>query len=226
MGFKQLLRKAKRKAKMIIQTFDSSVNKAKSAENTIFCWKVNDWKQEFLQKCFKDHTLVFFEFKMTEAGFIKRYKDLILSGKGNRLLIWGLDCPEYLTDFAKNHSIPCEFAEDGFIRSIGLGSKHVLPMSLVFDKKGLYFDATRPSELEHLLNTYDFKADNALMDRALKLKEKLLSAEISKYNNTVNIDTSSVYGDKKKKRILVIGQVEDDASVRYGCKRGLLQITM
>jgi capsule polysaccharide export protein KpsC/LpsZ len=48
--------------------------------------------------------------------------------------------------------IPLWRMEDGFIRSSGLGSDLLAPLSLVLDKTGIYYDASRPSDLENLLN--------------------------------------------------------------------------
>ena len=38
--------------------------------------------------------------------------------------------------------------EDGFLRSVGLGADLVRPLSWVADATGLYYDATRPSDLD------------------------------------------------------------------------------
>ena len=54
--------------------------------------------------------------------------------------------------------------EDGFIRSIGLGDSK--SFSTVEDDTGIYYDATKPSRLEFLLNNYDFKSDKKLIEQA------------------------------------------------------------
>jgi len=54
--------------------------------------------------------------------------------------------------------------EDGFIRSIGLGDSR--SFSLVEDDIGIYYDATKPSRLEYLLNNYDFRSDTKLIEKA------------------------------------------------------------
>jgi capsular polysaccharide export protein len=41
--------------------------------------------------------------------------------------------------------IPLWRMEDGFIRSSGLGSDLLAPLSLVLDKTGIYYDASRPA---------------------------------------------------------------------------------
>jgi capsular polysaccharide export protein len=122
-----------------------------------------------------------------------------------------------LPNIIKDSSAKITYVEDGFIRSIGLGSEHTPPMSLNFDCKTIYFNAQRASELEDILNTYDFFSDSELLARARRLKETLLNTGISKYNHSTDVDIDSIYGEKTKSRVLVLGQVEDDASIKYGC---------
>ena len=40
--------------------------------------------------------------------------------------------------------------EDGFVRSVGLGGNLISPLSLLFDKKGIHYDGSKPSDLENL----------------------------------------------------------------------------
>ena len=49
--------------------------------------------------------------------------------------------------------------EDGFLRSVGLGSDLTAPASLVVDRQGIYYDPSKPSELESILQTANFSAD-------------------------------------------------------------------
>ncbi|MBF4103151.1 hypothetical protein INT80_15060 [Gallibacterium anatis] len=46
--------------------------------------------------------------------------------------------PEVIS-YAEQHNIPIWRMEDGFIRSVGLGSNLVAPLSLVVDPLGIYF---------------------------------------------------------------------------------------
>jgi len=59
--------------------------------------------------------------------------------------------------------------EDGFLRSMGLGSDFNAPASLVVDRRGLYLDPARPSDLEALLSDYDCAPAEIL--RAVSLKK-------------------------------------------------------
>ena len=70
--------------------------------------------------------------------------------------------------------------EDGFLRSSGLGADLVRPLSLVIDDVGIYFDASRPSRLELILETE--KPDDRSIKRARALREKIVQLDVTKYN--------------------------------------------
>ncbi len=103
--------------------------------------------------------------------------------------------------------------EDGFIRSVGLGSDLIPPLSIVLDKRGIYFDATSPSDLEHLLNNHIFSDDD--IHRAKTVREFIVKHQITKYN--IEPRKSICWPSKNKNVILIPGQVEDDASIKLGC---------
>lgn len=140
-------------------------------------------------------------------------------GQDDVIIVWGRKDPKDLQAFAASRSIPIHRIEDAFIRSIDLGGVHGTPLSYIYDETGIYFDAEQPSDLELLLNEYDFKEDATLMERARACIGHLLQTGTSKYNFADRVNIASFYGEKTKKRILVIGQVEDDASIQYGCSR-------
>lgn len=111
--------------------------------------------------------------------------------------------------------------EDGFIRSVGLGADLIHPLSWAMDTKGIYYDATRPSELEQLLQHTEF--DDALIHRAQVLRERLVTEHISKYNVGMAHWLRPDFSLPSEKNhngaaavILVPGQVESDASLAFG----------
>ena len=111
------------------------------------------------------------------------------------------------------HADGVHHLEDGFLRSKGLGAQLVPPLSLVLDRKGIYFDPSRPSDLETLIaNSLTLSAQER--QRAADLQTKLISSGISKYNPRPSAALSLPPG----RRILVPGQVEDDASIRLGTR--------
>lgn len=102
--------------------------------------------------------------------------------------------------------------EDGFVRSVGLGSDLVPPSSVTVDHRGIHYDPTRPSDLEALLSGADFLP--ALIARAQALRAVILEAGISKYGQ----GDHHVFPTRQPGRrlVLVPGQVEDDMSVIKG----------
>jgi capsular polysaccharide export protein len=140
------------------------------------------------------------------------------------LVHWGRDAPAGLLALAQRTSARLLRMEDGFVRSVGLGSDLIRPLSLVLDASGIYFDPTQPSDLERLLNTAVFSADE--LNRARQVREFMVEHGITKYNLEPREKAAWATGGRQV--VLVPGQVEDDASIRYGCtdvrtNLGLLQ---
>lgn len=98
--------------------------------------------------------------------------------------------------------------EDGFIRSRGLGAALVPPLSLVADDLGIYYDPNRESRFERIM-AQPLPPGGA--DRAGALARALIGAGVTKYNLS-----GPVPDLPPGRRILVPGQVEDDASIRLG----------
>ncbi len=128
------------------------------------------------------------------------------------VLVWGRSAPESEAEqILGRHRVAR--MEDGFVRSVGLGSNYTAPRSLIVDDLGIYFDATRPSRVEQLLQHRDCSVDE--IKRADSLIELLLKNRISKYTHSDTDEGDlSFYVDKRV--LLVIGQVQGDASLRYG----------
>lgn len=106
--------------------------------------------------------------------------------------------------------------EDGFIRSSGLGANCVPPLSIIADRRGIYFDPNKPSDLEHILQHADIPPE--MQAQAAALRRAIVAAAISKYGGKgtmADVETirKSAHG---RKIILVPGQVEDDRSVLSG----------
>lgn len=132
---------------------------------------------------------------------------------GDRLLFWGAVPPVGLAMLAKDCGVPLVRIEDGFVRSVGLGSDLIRPLSLVLDERGIYFDAREPSELETLLATATFTEQE--MERARAVRTFIVDHGITKYNLEPRRAATWAHGGRPV--LLVPGQVEDDASIRFGC---------
>jgi capsular polysaccharide export protein len=104
--------------------------------------------------------------------------------------------------------------EDGFVRSVGLGGhpfRPIRPLSWVMDRRGIYYDSTCESDLELLLQTTEFPPEMLLP--AARLRERILDDGVTKYNVGAG---GWVRPSGPHRVILVPGQVEDDASIRFG----------
>ena len=137
---------------------------------------------------------------------------------GGELVVWSSSAGEDLQAQCDEAGVPLVRMEDGFIRSVGLGSDFNWPYSLVVDRRGIYYDPTRPSELEDILNALASHPEHdELCARAARLRAFILNNRITKYNTGAETSLPDLKELASGRRlILVPGQVEDDASVRRG----------
>ena len=136
---------------------------------------------------------------------------------GSAIAVWASRLPAGLAALAAHQDTPLITVEDGFLRSVGLGSDFVPAASLALDASGSHCDPKVCSDLERLLRDTEF--DDELLARARNLTARLVDQGITKY------DVATPSGSLRRgaaaltaghRRILVPGQVEDDLSVRLG----------
>jgi len=139
--------------------------------------------------------------------FIDDAQAAVAAADDGAIAVWPSRMPEGLERLAEDRLVRIE---DGFIRSIGLGADLHPPLSIVVDRSGIYYDPSRPSDLETILENADFTPK--LLARAEALADTIVLRGISKYSSEV----PSVRSRPAKRTILVPGQVEDDLSVRRG----------
>lgn len=126
---------------------------------------------------------------------------------GDVLYLWG-DLPAP-SDVGEGVSIVR--VEDGFLRSAGLGVTFAPPLSWTFDAQGLHHWGHQPTDLERLI--LDCAADAHLLERAARLRQRLVGLRVTKYNLQ---ETPLALKPRREgqARVLVIGQVADDAALR------------
>ncbi len=146
-------------------------------------------------------------YNRSAAGALRRQSRL-----GGCVGVWAAREPQDLAEAAARQGARLIRIEDGFLRSVGLGSNRVGGASLVLDAEGIYFDPRRPSRLERLLQDGSYDAE--LLARAAWLRQFLVRQGLTKYNLGAGQDFT--VGGGGRRRLLVAGQVEDDASVRCG----------
>ncbi|ELQ2719524.1 capsular polysaccharide biosynthesis protein [Campylobacter lari] len=171
--------------------------------NTLYFLGFTLWKRWFMKPFFKakNNKIIFLN------SLAALYKAKL--NPEDKIFIWGKKYDKTL--LAKYFSNEIFLVEDGFLRSVFLGSDLTRPFSLIVDSKGLYVDPSKPSDLEDILQNHIF--DESLKQRAKKLISTITQNKFSKYNGlkheTLNFNTN-------KKIILIPAQVEDDASMILG----------
>lgn len=173
---------------------------------TIWACGLPRWKWKYVRRCLAGR----------DVRFLPRHASPPPDGV---LLLWGITPPP--ADITAQY--PVLRMEDGFLRSVGLGADLTRPLSWVIDETGLYYDATRPSDLEALLATADFSP--ALCQRAAALRQRILTLGLTKYT----LPGKAWQRPTTTRPVsLVVGQVESDASLTCGApgirtNLGLLQ---
>jgi capsular polysaccharide export protein len=126
---------------------------------------------------------------------------------------WPSRAPEDFAARGEAANVATWPVEDGFLRSAGLGVECFPPMSIIIDRTGgVHFDPASESEIEMLLATYEF--DRALLARAARLRERIVTARLGKYGVDRGAPPPALPDDRRI--VLAIGQVEDDLSVLRG----------
>ncbi len=143
--------------------------------------------------------------------FKSKMKNIIVWGKNTRIETYISKVDDFIS------------VEDGFIRSVGLGGDLYPPLSLLFDKKGMHYDASSVSDLEDQLQSSNVNYNQKI--RAKKIAESITKLKISKYNlkltNEIRLPKNSI----NKLIIGVLGQVETDNSIIYGVPDNTIQKT-
>jgi len=132
--------------------------------------------------------------------------------RSGAVAIWPSRVSPEMAEKAEAMDVPLVRIEDGFIRSVGLGSNLFPPFSIALDRRGIHYDPSRPSDLEHLLATSTFPPQ--LLERAENLRTFIIRAGVSKYGASRHHNFPARQPDRRL--ILVPGQVEDDMSVLNG----------
>lgn len=175
----------------------------------------NDWKLGFVVEYLKEYRVAFAPRSSTPRFIASKFKSLKKDIGG--VVVWGVTEPPSFERIVRAQNLSFYRMEDGFIRSAALGASHSTPYSLVVDGKGLYYDHSKPSDLEDVLNNYDFEADPEVLEASRESRDFVVANKISKYNLLAQVDLGDSFTFKKnRKRVLVIGQVDGDAAVRRG----------
>ncbi len=176
----------------VITTLDAQARAWREDNAGWAAYGMRMWKRQPIQAVFGQSKPVVFHDKPTPPE------------DGRKAMVWASKVEAAPRDAVR--------IEDGFLRSKGLGADLIPPLSLVCDDLGIYYDPTTASRLEDLI-TASVHLSQPARDRAERLIRRLTKSGLSKYNVG---DGGLPPGMPAGRRILVPGQVEDDASVRLG----------
>ena len=149
------------------------------------------------------------------AAFLPDYDLSPVPGAGTQAVLgWGMK-PTAAAGrrWAEKNGKPYVALEDGFLRSVGLGESGAASLGLIVDDLGVYYDATRPSRLERLIETAPDWCDAAMRDRARGLIDRIVATGVSKTNMGGPLDAGQL---KPGRRVLIVDQTFGDASIGYG----------
>lgn len=190
----------------------SYLNKIKVLNNklrgTIHLIGFSFWKKRVLQPYLQLPSIEPSYYSINQFIKIFNDKNQKLKIQNKKLLIWGQGKKKLLPFINSLNPIRIE---DGFVRSLGLGSNLNMPYSLVVDQLGIYFNSNNISELEFLLANKQLT--KAQIQKGQNIRHLLIKTKLGKYNVGQNM---KIRPNDDKKVILIPGQVEDDASIQYG----------
>lgn len=133
-------------------------------------------------------------------------------GGGGAIAAWATRVPDGFARRCEAEGVPLLWVEDGFLRSVGLGVDFAPAASLCVDDAAPHYDPARKSGLERLLTEATYPP--AMLARAAALRARIVARGVTKYN--LGGAPPPLPPSPGRTRILVPGQVEDDASVRLG----------
>lgn len=111
--------------------------------------------------------------------------------------------------------VPFLSVAEGFLRPLG-GDPGAHPIcSLVADASGIYYDATRPSDLENLLNAEGWETPELLAE-ARRAMDAVLRFHLGVYNRAPAASPYLMTTPGQRTRVLLLDQAEDDPAVSLG----------
>ncbi|PWY55460.1 hypothetical protein DGG96_11820 [Legionella qingyii] len=160
----------------------------------IYAWRMPYWKRPIIRRFLAAHTV----------RFVRRTRSI---KPGSVLLLWG----SRPTPPKLRGDVSVARLEDGFLRSVGLGAALTRPLSWVIDTQGIYYNGTKTSDLENILQYSTFT--EPLLERAASFHQRIVAHGVTKYN----LKGQAWKPPANEKRIILVpGQVETDASIAFG----------
>lgn len=138
------------------------------------------------------------------------------------IFLWGIGYNKFADkalQLAITLNLPVYIVEDGFLKSAdtwcnwSADKKYRNGVSFTIDSKGVYFDATRATDLENLLNDKNLILTQEQLNRARTCIDLIVKNHLTKYNHQP-IFTPEI--GKNVKKVLVVDQSYGDFSILKG----------
>ena len=175
-----------------IDTYEAITRSWREDHKGWHAYNIRLWKRKPFRQFFGQHARM--QFTSSNTSIRKR--------ASARQMVWA--------GFAEKYAPNVTRVEDGFLRSRGLGADLIAPLSLICDDLGIYYDPKHESRIERLIQSVPALRQDQI-ERAKMLQNSLITQSLTKYNLS-----GRMHALPKGKRILVPGQVEDDASILEG----------
>jgi capsular polysaccharide export protein len=173
----------------------------------------NNWKYGFVSDYLKEYRTVYTPRKLGNIASLSLLFGI--NPKIDLIIVWGYTENKAIEFYSKIKKNPLYRMEDGLVRSALIGATHSTPYSLILDKAGLYYNPKTETDLDKILNVYNFRDDTVLIQEAKQSLKLMIDMQISKYNPP-SVEKIDKLGIKLTKRVVVLGQVDNDSAIRYG----------
>jgi len=175
--------------------------------DTVYTTSFGIYRNNIIRRTLLDKT----KFKYIKS---KNIHKMIFKTKNICFIGWGKkENTKIAFDYCMHYDLDYIRIEDGFIRSNGLGVTGAKSMSFIIDKSGIFYDKVNDNDLKDII----LKQKLSIIEekKIRDIIKYITDNKISKYNNicTKSIDTLNI---SDKKNILIIGQVDNDMSLKYG----------
>ncbi|MFT6346557.1 MAG: capsular polysaccharide export protein, partial [Myxococcota bacterium] len=188
----------------------------KDHQSRYFIYKISIWKRlKFVN--YINSRKIYFVHSLEE---LQKYN----LSSNDKVVTWGYRREKQLNFLKEKYGVEAIRVEDGFIRSIGLGSNLVKPYSLALDSVGIYYNYHVPSTIEKMLNEYYCSASE--LKSAKNIVAKILENNVNKYGldddrSNGELEEYILKKSQGRKISLVIEQVANDLSVKLGSSEHL-----
>lgn len=188
-------------------------------------WGFSRWKHDYTVAALPEYRCGFIRRKAKWRAIQRALETGMLANESVAFFGWSDQLPAAARAYAAQNNVAAYQVEDGFLRSLTSAEKRTKPMSLAFDRSGIYFDARQASDLENLIADESHMNDPAFLAEATAALALARAGRLTKYYDPLTSHpTAALPAADARYRILVLGQVEGDASIRYGCTSPLTNL--